>query len=59
LHYKQLAEKFPEEKDYILTNLNQRLADYGLSNKTILDRKVVGAGNGKTTLEKKKWFRLW
>jgi hypothetical protein len=36
-HYKRLAEKFPEEQDYILSNLNHRLEDYGLTNRTILD----------------------
>lgn len=35
--YKELAEKFPIEQDYILANLNHRLADYGLTNKTILN----------------------
>lgn len=35
-HYKQIAEKFPEEEDYILANLNHRLSEYGLTNKTIL-----------------------
>lgn len=58
-HYKQLAEKFPEEKDYVLSNLNQRLAVYGLSNKTILDKKIVDVKARKATLEKKKWYQLW
>lgn len=35
--YKDLAEKFPIEQDYILANLNHRLAEYGLTNKTILN----------------------
>ncbi|SFO02303.1 SMI1 / KNR4 family (SUKH-1) [Chitinophaga sp. YR627] len=35
-HYKRIAEQFPEEKDYILSNLNYRLKEYGLNNKTIL-----------------------
>ena len=37
-HYKRIAEKFPREKDYILANLNHRLAEYGLTNKTILKK---------------------
>lgn len=36
-HYKYLAKKFPVEQDYILINLNHRLAEYGLTNKTILN----------------------
>lgn len=35
--YKDLAEKFPTEQDYILANLNHRLEQYGLTSKTILN----------------------
>lgn len=38
--YKDLAEKFPVEKDYILANLNYRLAEYGLTTKTILNQPL-------------------
>ena len=38
-HYKRLAERFPEEQSYILSNLNSRLAGYGLTNKTIIKHK--------------------
>lgn len=41
-HYKRIAEKFPEEKNYILANLNYRLAEYGLTNKTILTQGNTG-----------------
>jgi hypothetical protein len=41
-HYKRIAEKFPVEEDYILSNLNHRLAEYGLTNKTILVKKEFG-----------------
>lgn len=34
--YKDIAEKFPIEQDYILANLNHRLAEYGLTNRTII-----------------------
>ncbi|MFH6935387.1 SMI1/KNR4 family protein [Flavobacterium sp. FlaQc-30] len=34
-HYKNIAERFPEEQDYILVNLNHRLKAFGLTNKTI------------------------
>ncbi len=46
-HYKNLAEKFPKEQDSILVNLNHLLADYGLTNKTILK------GNPQAKKEKK------
>jgi len=48
--YKDLAEKFPIEKDYILANLNHRLAEYGLTNKTILDQPA------NTTIRQIKHF---
>jgi len=37
-HFKKIAEKFPVEQDYILSNLNHRLAEYGLDNQSILKR---------------------
>jgi hypothetical protein len=39
-HYKNIAIKFPKETDFILANLNHRLSEYGLTNKTILDYNV-------------------
>ena len=30
-YYKQIAKRFPEEKDYVLSNLEHRLASFGLS----------------------------
>ncbi|MEA9412223.1 SMI1/KNR4 family protein [Flavobacterium sp. PL02] len=36
-HYKNIAERFPVEQDYILVNLNLRLKPLGLSNTTIKD----------------------
>ncbi|HEY1167008.1 MAG TPA: SMI1/KNR4 family protein [Chitinophaga sp.] len=58
-HYKQVAERFPEEKDYVLSNLNQRLADYGLSNETILSRNEAGTKGRRTTGGGRKWYHLW
>ena len=58
-HYKKIAEKFPEEKDYILSNLNQQLADYGLTNKTILNKETVSSESRNTIQEKKKWYQFW
>lgn len=34
-YYKQIAERYPVEEDYILCNLNLRLQDYNLTNKSI------------------------
>lgn len=36
-HYKNIADRFPKEMDYILVNLNLRLKPFGLTNKTIKD----------------------
>lgn len=55
-HYKFLAENFPVEKDYILVNLNHRLAEYGLTNQTILNK---GLSETKPTANKKKWYEIW
>lgn len=52
-YYKYLAEKFPVEQDYVLSNLNHRLADYGLTNKSISSMRFDGL-NGKA-----KWFEIW
>ena len=30
-YYKQIAKRFPKEKDYILSNLERRLASFGLT----------------------------
>ena len=30
-YYKQIAKRFPEEKDYVLSNLEHRLASFGLT----------------------------
>jgi hypothetical protein len=38
-HYKRIAESFPEEQSYVLSNLNSLLAGYGLTNKTIIKLK--------------------
>lgn len=35
-HYQSIARRFPEEHDYILCNLNLRLSEFQLINKTIL-----------------------
>lgn len=58
-HYKQVAEQFPEEKDYVLSNLNQRLAAYGLTNVTILNNDETGTNGRKAAWEKRKWYQIW
>ena len=35
----KFEQKFPFEKDYILVNLHHRLAEYGLTNQTVLNIK--------------------
>jgi hypothetical protein len=51
-HYKNIAQKFPIEKDYILVNLNHQLADYGLTNKTILEKNLQN-------FNIKRWYEIW
>lgn len=52
VYYKMIAEKFPKEQDYILSNLNQNLKLFGLSTTTIktIDIDVIN---------EKKWFEFW
>jgi len=55
-HYKNIAIRFPKEKDYILVNLNHRLKDYNLTNETILYSNLeIPASNSVN----KKWFKFW
>jgi hypothetical protein len=58
-HYKGIAERFPEEKDGIILNLNDRLSDYGLTNETILNKEIVSVKHGNPGLEKKRWHQIW
>lgn len=51
-HYKMIAEKFPKEQDYILSNLNQNLKLFGLSTTTI---KTINID----VINEKKWFEFW
>ncbi|QLC65278.1 SMI1/KNR4 family protein [Flavobacterium sp. LPB0248] len=54
-HYKNIAERFPVEQDYVLVNLNHRLKDYGLTNKTILTSDFGALPNKRG----KKWYIFW
>lgn len=58
-HYKNLAERFPVEQNYILTNLNHRLTEYGLTNKTILNKSSDADTNSTRNNVKKKWYEIW
>lgn len=59
VHYRQIAEKFPSEQDYILSNLNHRLAEYDLTNQTILDKKTDTSIKSIDNNSKKKWYQIW
>lgn len=59
VYYKQIAEKFPVEQDYILVNLNHRLAEYGLTNKTILNYSAETYTNLTDNIPRKKWYEIW
>jgi hypothetical protein len=52
VYYQMIAEKFPKEQDYILSNLNQNLKLFRLSTTTIktIDIDVIN---------EKKWFEFW
>ena len=56
IHYKNIAERFPKEQDYILVNLNHRLEEFGLSTAKI---KNLNIDNFKMPNTKKKWYQFW
>ena len=58
VYYKNIAERFPVEQDYILVNLNHRLKDYNLSNTSILNIDIENF-ESSSQKDKKKWFRFW
>lgn len=58
-YYRLIAEKFPTEQDYILVNLNHRLADYGLTNQTIINKSDDTTPNSVDNRTKKKWYEIW
>jgi len=58
-YYRQIAENFPVEQDYILVNLNHRLAEYGLTNQTILNKDTDTFINPTNNNSKKKWYEIW
>lgn len=57
-HYKKLAERFPEDQDYILVNLNYRLAEFGLTIPGVLNQSVM-PGTSQPPPAKKKWYQIW
>ena len=55
-HYKNIAERFPKEQDYILVNLNHRLKSLGLTTTTI---KNIDIETYEITKAKNKWYQFW
>jgi hypothetical protein len=51
-HYHSIAEKYQVEQDYVLSNLTQRLSEFGLTHEGILNYSV----DNKST---KKWYEVW
>ncbi|MNJ91876.1 SMI1 / KNR4 family protein [compost metagenome] len=52
-HYRMIAEKFQEDENYILTNLEHRLKEYGLTVETIRNERMTNDSS------KKKWYEIW
>jgi hypothetical protein len=58
-YYQDVALRFPVEQNYVLANLGHRLAEYGLTRATILNKHF---DKGKVTSNepvKKKWYEIW
>ncbi|NRA92768.1 MAG: SMI1/KNR4 family protein, partial [Psychroserpens sp.] len=58
-YYKIIAEKFPVEKDYILSNLNHRLKEFNLSSSQIKNIDIDSFAENRFTLKEKKWYQIW
>lgn len=56
-YYQNVAERFPVEQDYVLVNLGHRLAEYGLTRYTILNKHFDEATSNEPA--KKKWYEIW
>jgi hypothetical protein len=57
-YYRQLAECFPEEQDYILVNLNHRLKDFKLDNLSVQKIDVEEFLKKQNKFSFKKLFRF-
>lgn len=55
-HYQSIASRFPKEQDYILCNLNLRLSEFQLTNKSILH---IDVDDFYSNYIKKKWYQFW
>lgn len=55
IHYKKIADRFPVEKDYILSNLKQRLAEFKI------DLNWIRKNHPSEIQLKidKKWYQIW
>lgn len=55
VHYKKIADRFPVEKDYILSNLKHRLAEFKIDLNWIRKNDL----NKIQLKNDKKWYQLW
>ncbi|WP_299607255.1 SMI1/KNR4 family protein [uncultured Aquimarina sp.] len=55
IHYKKIADRFPVEKDYILSNLKQRLAEFKIDLNWIRKNDL----NKIPLKSDKKWYQIW
>lgn len=55
IHYKKIADRFPVEKDYILSNLKHRLAEFKIDLNWLRKNDL-----SKIELKNdKKWYQIW
>jgi len=55
IHYKNIVDKFPEEKDYILSNLKHRLAEFNLDLDWMRENDLEKIAPPRD----KKWYQVW
>jgi hypothetical protein len=56
-HYQDVAQRFPTEQNYVLVNLGHRLAEYGLTRSTILNKRFDEGTYNEPV--KKRWYEIW
>lgn len=54
-HYKQVADKYPSEENYILANLNHRLKYFNLNDEQLRNMSYQDLEQRN----KKKWYEIW
>lgn len=59
IHYKKILDRFPMERDAILSNLDRRLHEMGLSEAGLREATIDPVSGTLQGVRKKKWYQIW